>query len=291
MGQSAQGDWASLLSAFNTLLAAENTESIVRRAVELARSRIGLQRVGLYLVDEAAQRMIGTWGTSFNGELVDEHQAMFELNDGVLDVFRRAEAGGPPFTVLDNCPIVAHQGNSSQVAGRGWVACIPIRSARARIGMMFNDSGLSGAPIDEGKQGNAAILCSLLGSMIELLRAQPGPNRGQHAGIKHPVVQKALAMLSSDPGLAGKQIANSLDVSLSRLVRLFKAEVGSSLVDYRNQLRIERFQALVEAGEHNLHDVARAAGFGSYAQFHRVFRAAFGTAPRNYLRVGASARS
>ena len=74
-------------------------------------------------------------------------------------------------------------------------------------------------------------------------------------------------------------------------MRLFKAEVGSSLVDYRNQLRIERFQALVEAGEDNLHEVARAAGFGSYAQFHRVFRAAFGTAPRNYLRAGASARS
>ena len=36
-----------------------------------------------------------------------------------------------------------------------------------------------------------------------------------------------------------------------------------------------------------MHDAARAAGFGSYAQFHRVFQALRGTTPRAYLGRGA----
>jgi len=285
MSTSESSSLASLLSAFDMLLTADNTDAVVRRAIELARSRIGLDRVGIFLIDEGAACMLGTWGTDLNGAPVDERHVMFELGDSVLDVFRRAESEGKHFSVLDNCPIVVHDG-ATDVVGRGWVACTPIRSARARIGMMFNDVGLTRAPVDEEKQSKAAILCSLLGNMIELARARPGPSRkSEPSGVKHPIVLRALEMLSRDPALVGKQIATSLDISLSRLVRLFKAEVGLSLVEYRNRLRIERFQVLVGAREENLHEVARAAGFGSYAQFHRVFRAVYGTAPSSYLRA------
>jgi len=31
------------------------------------------------------------------------------------------------------------------------------------IAILFNDTALSGAPLDEGKQARAALLCSLLG--------------------------------------------------------------------------------------------------------------------------------
>ena len=54
------------------------------------------------------------------------------------------------------------------MAGRGWVACTPIVSARATIGMLFNDPGLSRAPVDETKQEHAAILCALLATILEL---------------------------------------------------------------------------------------------------------------------------
>ena len=66
---------------------------------------------------------------------------------------------------------------------------------------------------------------------------------------------------------------------------LMKAELGLSLVEYRNQVRLDRLQALIAGGERNLRTAARAAGFGSYAQFHRVVRAAHATAPRDYLRT------
>ena len=88
-------------------------------------------------------------------------------------------------------------------------------------------------------------------------------------------------MLDKDPTMGGKQIAARLDISLSRLARVFKAELGMSLVAYRNRLRMERFSALVDQGHTNLLGAALAAGFGSYAQFHRVFRALGRTAARH----------
>ena len=282
---STPSEFAEMLSAFSMLLSIAHTDAIVRRAIELARFRIGLARVGVFLIDETGAQMLGTWGTDLQGELVDERNVMYALGASELDFFRRAELEGQHFTVLDNCPIVVQRPNATDVVGRGWVACTPIRSPRNRIGMMFNDSGLSGEPVDEHKQARAAMLCSLLGSVIDLARTQPASANATRApSARHPIVQKTIEMLARDPSLTGKEIAASLDVGISQLVRWFKADLHMPLVEYRNRLRLERFQVLVDAGEANLLEAARSAGFGSYAQFHRVFRTVYGAAPRDYLR-------
>ena len=78
-------------------------------------------------------------------------------------------------------------------------------------------------------------------------------------------------------------MAAELHISESRLAAVFKALMGISLVDYRNLLRLDRFEALLEDGHPSLMDAAFAAGFGSYAQFSRVFRARSHTSPREYL--------
>ena len=59
--------------------------------------------------------------------------------------------------------------------------------------------------------------------------------------------------------------------------------MGVSLVEYKNRLRIERFLTLVAPGGGNLMQAALDAGFGSYAQFHRVFRNLLGATPKEYL--------
>ena len=99
---------------------------------------------------------------------------MYDLSETDREAFRRAEEEGAHFTVFENCPIVEHHQGETRVAGRGWVACTPIRSTRAPIGMMFNDTGLSGEPVDEAKQAHAAILCSLLGTLLDPVRGSLG---------------------------------------------------------------------------------------------------------------------
>ena len=282
--RSAHGRLASLLSAFDEILALEEADAVLRRAVELAIDRIGLRRAGVFLLDRQRNAMLGTWGTDIAGAIVDEHHIMYDVSDTDREAFRRAEEEGAHFTVFENCPIVEHQKGETRVVGRGWVACTPIRSTRAPIGMLFNDTGVTGEPVDEAKQTHAAILCSLLGTILDPVRGSLG--HGAPATEESPsrrLVTSTVAMLAKDPAMGGKQIAAKLDISLSRLARVFKAEMGMSLVEYRNRLRLDRFAVLLDRGRTNLLEAALAAGFGSYAQFHRVFRALRHMTPREYL--------
>jgi AraC-like DNA-binding protein len=70
-------------------------------------------------------------------------------------------------------------------------------------------------------------------------------------------------------------------VSKSHLTRTFRRFADTSIVDYRNELRLGEF--LNQINTRPVLEAALGAGFGSYAQFHRVFRARFGKTPREYL--------
>lgn len=290
LDQPGQAELASLLSAFDELLTLDDTDKILRRAVELARERIGFPRAGLFLLDETRNVMLGTWGTDLDGNLVDERHVMYDLGENDRKVFRRADAG-THFTIIENCPIVVQLPNETRVVGRGWVSCIPIRSARARIGMLFNDAGSSGAPVDEAQQARGAVLCSLLGTVLDLRQDRVLRGGAVTPSARHPMIVEAVRLLAKDPSLAGTELAERLRISPSRLARVFKAELGMSLVEYRNRLRLERFQVLVDSGGENLLGAALAAGFGSYAQFHRVFRALRGASPRASLGTRGRPRS
>ncbi|HEX6277877.1 MAG TPA: helix-turn-helix domain-containing protein [Polyangiaceae bacterium] len=284
IGAPRDDELSAVLSAFDELLIFDDQDAMLRRAVELARERIGLVRAGVFLYDERKRAMLGTWGMDLSGRIVDEHRVMYEVGANDLEVFRRAAVEGIHYTVFDNCPIVEQLEHETRVLGRGWVACTPIRSARANFGMLFNDAAGSDAPVDETKQARTAVLCSLLGTILDF--ARPEPERASRSpSERHPSIVEAVGLLAKDPSLSGTTLAERLELSLSRLARLFKRETGVSLVEYRNRIRLERFQMLVDTGGENLLEAALASGFGSYAQFHRVFRAWRGTTPREYLQA------
>jgi AraC-like DNA-binding protein len=106
---------------------------------------------------------------------------------------------------------------------------------------------------------------------------------------KHQMVDVMVSMFNVDPTLSGKELSARLGLSVSRLARVFKRQMGVSIVEYRNRLRFVRFFQLL-AGERGrkptLRQAARAAGFGSYAHFHRLFRARWRTGPREGFRNG-----
>ena len=284
---SAQADLTTILSAFDELLILDDQDAMLRRTVELAKERIGLARAGLFLYDEQKEVMLGTWGMDLDGRIVDEHQVMYDIGEYDRETFRRAAEDGIHYTTFDNCPIVEQLENETRVVGRGWITCTPVRSVRANLGMLFNDAALSGAPVDETAQARTAILCSLLATVLDITAGAP-KRLPRRAPGENPMVIEAIRLLTKDPSLVGKKLAASLDISLSRLARVFKRETGVSLVEYRNRLRLERFQMLVDSGGENLLEAALASGFGSYAQFHRVFRAWLGTTPREYVKLRAS---
>ena len=99
----------------------------------------------------------------------------------------------------------------------------------------------------------------------------------------HPGVEKALALLGVEHGqeLKISVLASRSGVSASSLSRLFNEELGLSIPQFRNKVRMRRLQALMHGPRRPpLSEAALKAGFGSYVQFHRVFKALYGIPPR-----------
>lgn len=107
----------------------------------------------------------------------------------------------------------------------------------------------------------------------------------------HPAVQRALAILDDQSeAVQLDRLATDGGVSLAYLSRLFHRQVGMPMHQYRASRRLMRFWQLWSSSPRlRMLDAALSAGFGSYAQFHRVFRAAHGCGPRQYVRTEAKA--
>ena len=102
----------------------------------------------------------------------------------------------------------------------------------------------------------------------------------------HPAVEKAARLIND--GIEQDDLASlALQVGLSthRLSRLFKQQIAMSLTDFRNNCRLERFLELYQYGQtKTMLDAALQAGFGSYAQFYRVFKQITGMTPASFDR-------
>jgi len=106
----------------------------------------------------------------------------------------------------------------------------------------------------------------------------------------HPAVRRALKILSEgewehDLG----RLAKVCGVSEAYLSRIFVRQAGVPLNRYRNSLRLSRFWERYRTPEQKtVTEAVYAAGFGSYAQFYKVFKQAYGSGPRACLLDPAS---
>ena len=97
----------------------------------------------------------------------------------------------------------------------------------------------------------------------------------------HPAIRAVVDLLRTDSSTGTlASLARIVGLSPTHLSRLFKAQTGVSLSRYRNQQRLHRFLLAYGNGNHTTAlAAALTAGFGSYAQFYRVFRHQTGHGP------------
>jgi AraC-like DNA-binding protein len=105
----------------------------------------------------------------------------------------------------------------------------------------------------------------------------------------HPAVETVARLLQADPDAGDLgTLARAARLSPSHLSRIFKEQTGVSISRFRNQQRLQRFLQLYGRGRRTTAlAAALEAGFGSYAQFHRVFREQTGRSP-SALRTAAA---
>jgi AraC-like DNA-binding protein len=147
-----------------------------------------------------------------------------------------------------------------------------------RLSTLFEQVGVAADP----DRANAGLAYAVLSAWSEY-------NSGDVATLGfdvHPAVEKAARILKDETEPENfEALAEKCGLSRSRLSRLFKQQAGVSLVEYRQRQCLERFLALYGSGRRiTLLDAALQAGFGSYPNFHRIFKHLMKQSPADYRR-------
>ncbi|WP_271752432.1 AraC family transcriptional regulator [Cohnella sp. JJ-181] len=143
-------------------------------------------------------------------------------------------------------------------------------------------------PADDGPQTNG--LCNLL------LRSFPA-TFGRHDGSsaskpksfsrsRSHLVQLAKRYIRdnlSSP-LRLEEVAAYLNVSARHLSRIFKEELGQSLVDYVTRIRMHEAEGLLKTTLCSVKEIADLTGYHSVHYFTRVFADRYGIPPAEYRR-------
>ena len=158
----------AVLEAADELIACPDLDSLCRRAVELARDKLGLERCGVLLHEGGLLR--GTYGTDRQGRTTDEHA--MQGPHAAIWMEQPGLFGQSARWIVNETPHIEWDGDKFVQIGQGWVAATPIRSAHSLIGVLFNDTAISGAPLDPTKQEGVSVFCSLLGNIAERKRTE-----------------------------------------------------------------------------------------------------------------------
>ncbi|MDF3069016.1 MAG: helix-turn-helix protein [Polyangiaceae bacterium] len=118
----------------------------------------------------------------------------------------------------------------------------------------------------------------LLLRLLRLALSAGRASQSQRASV-HVAVQKSLRHLLLDPRLGREELARRAGLGPEALSRKFADELGISLPEYRNRLRLGRFLRAIDEGRNNLLSAALDAGFGSYSQCHRILKEQTGDSP------------
>jgi transcriptional regulator GlxA family with amidase domain len=106
-------------------------------------------------------------------------------------------------------------------------------------------------------------------------------------GIRDDLVLDAVAHLEADQEgpVPIAVVARRLGVTIERLERAFKAEVGLLPAEYYKRLKLQRARDLLEHSAMSVREIGLASGYTSFSAFVRAFRNVYGRTPRQMRRV------
>lgn len=261
------------LNAASELAGIADIDDLLQRAVSFAHDAIGLEHVVLFSRDPTPRRvrLRGSWGMNAAGELFDASSQWHEYSARQHFALLRLRHAGQLWKYLGPQDIPEWLGPRPDEAPLSWAVATPLFAGRRLIGVLYN-GGEKHTLVDDGKQRQAAVLCGSLGMLLLPHRHRLAWRASERPGPRSVVVERTLAAIAETPEVRGRVLARRFGVSSGHLARTFKREVGISLVEHRQRILLERFFSTLERGATSLVDAALEAGFGSYAQFHRVYR-------------------
>ncbi len=99
-----------------------------------------------------------------------------------------------------------------------------------------------------------------------------------------PRIYRVICVMAADPGcvLSLNELAQSLNLSTSRLRHLFKDEMGQSPVQYLKAQRMQKAKELLETTFLNVQEIMLRVGVKDKSHFARDFKRIYGLSPLKY---------
>jgi AraC-like DNA-binding protein len=147
------------------------------------------------------------------------------------------------------------------------------------------DNALDDSPGAAGLRSRFAELLFLSALRIHMSRL-PGEATGWLAGLRDPLVGRALQVLHAQPcrRWTVDQLAASVASSRSVLAGRFRTIIGEPPMHYLARLRMQVAARRLDQGRHSIADVADEVGYDSAAAFQRAFKRCFGVPPAAWRR-------
>ena len=124
-----------------------------------------------------------------------------------------------------------------------------------------------------------------------ILYAEILPHLAEAPPSRHsPAVTDALAYIERRiaEDYSMDELAAASAVATSRLFHLFRSELGTTPVRFRNNLRVERAAVDLRTTDDSIDDIAARYGFHSAAYFRETFKACVGMTPSEYRAAAMS---
>jgi len=156
----------NLLDLLGQITAQDTVDAMCRTVVEGVRKYLGFERAGLFLWDELAGRYRGTFGTDLEGVTRPEPFVLLGLEDA---------PGGPVDQIIAGAAIVrgCDLGQPKARPGEENVKAdlIGLRARGRLYGIMSVDNRLSQRPISDGDLRQLALISTVLGNAMEIVKA------------------------------------------------------------------------------------------------------------------------
>lgn len=136
--------------------------------------------------------------------------------------------------------------------------------------------------------GDPALVTLLMQALLLLAdRAIDEAPNARSSSAFHAIRMRNYIEANAARPIRLEDVANDAGLSVSRAVHLFKEHYGTSVIGYAQQIRMAHALELLHHSPLSLEQIAAETGLGSYAYFHRIFRAQHGISPGAYRKKHA----
>lgn len=160
-------DLKALNEANIELSRVETVDGLCQRAIEVGRSLLNFDRLGLFLLDETGEMVCGTFGTDARGQLRDEHYFKLPLANH-FDWAMKTVHDRQRIAIWQDAPLY----DDFQVVGQGWNALVTLWDNDHMIGMLLTDNLIKQKPLEHYQQELLGLFGGTLEKLIVRKRAE-----------------------------------------------------------------------------------------------------------------------